>query len=569
MQRIYNVEIERDVAVGMRDGTTLYADVYRPSAPGRYPVLLIRLPYDKQDAEGITYHHPVWYARHGYIVVSQDTRGRWRSEGAWYPFRHEGEDTADTVAWARDLPGSAGRVGMYGFSYPGLLQLLGAREQPPGLATICPAFTCDGAYEDWIYKNGALAHAFVTSWTTQLAQETARRRGDRELFDSLTATFNGMQGWYGWLPLDVFPPLAQKEVAPYYFEWLAHPEFDDYWRQWYLGDSYDRIEIPAMHIGGWYDVFIGGTVRNFEGMRRTGRRDQKLLIGPWFHMPWTRSVGQTDFGPNARNCVNDWQLRWFDRFLKDEDTEVLDRPVSVFVMGAERWREAEAWPLPGTELIDFYFHSDGLANSINGDGSLTRETPDDEPPDIFIYDPMSPVPSLGGHSCCFPFVAPMGPADQGAVETLNSVLLYTSAPLERELEICGPVVVTLFAASSAVDTDFTVKLCDVSPDGRSINLQEGIMRARYRDSLTEPSLLEPGQMHRYRIELGPTCNRFRAGHRIRVQVSSSDFPQWNRNTNTGRSPVGDTSLELVKATQVVFHDRECPSHITLPVVPTG
>jgi putative CocE/NonD family hydrolase len=567
LTRIYNVDVEWDVPLRMRDGVILYADIYRPAAAGRYPVLLIRLPYGKQGAENITYDHPAWYAQHGYIVVSQDVRGRWSSEGEWYPFRHEADDTLDTLAWVAELPGSTGQVGMFGFSYPGMIQLLAACKQPPSLTTICPGFTCDGAYQDWTYRNGALALSFVTSWAVQLAQDTAKRRRDHKLLSDLLATFNAMHEWYWYQPIREFPPLAQKNIAPYYFDWLEHPVFDNYWRQWHLGDSYEYIQVPALHVGGWYDIFISGTLRNFEGIRRAGRRDQKLLVGPWFHMPWTRMVGQIDFGPQARNCVNDWQLRWFDQFLKGEDTHVLDTPVTIFVMGAGVWRDAESWPLPGTEMVDFYFHSDGRANSAAGDGLLTREVPGNEPPDIFTYDPLAPTLSAGGHSCCFPFVAPMGPADQSEVEALNSVLVYTSAPLEQDLEICGPVTLTLYAASSAVDTDFTAKLCDVSPDGRSVNLQEGIMRARYRQSLTESSLLQPGEIYQYTIDLGPTCNRFRAGHRIRVQVSSSDFPQWDRNMNTGQQPAVETPVDAVIATQVVFHDANYPSHITLPIVP--
>ena len=555
----------------MRDGTILYADVYRPSGGGPFPVILMRLPYDKTQAESITYRHPSWYARHGYIVVVQDTRGRWRSEGNFYPFVNEAEDGYDSVEWAASLPHSNGQVGMCGFSYVGATQLQAAIERPPSLRTICPGLTGSQYYDGWSYNGGAFALAFSASWATNLAFDDARRRGDDAATQSLLAGFLGAPNFYGHLPLKEYPPLIGSGFGRYFFDWLDHPSYDDYWRRWSVDEDYSRIDVPALHIGGWYDIFVGGTVKNFNSLRQEAGSDssrvaQKLLVGPWYHFPWSRLTGATDFGPEARNVVDDWQLRWLNQFLRDEDTGVLNTPVTIFLMGEDRWMEESSWPPEGTEPRDYYLSSGGSANSINGDGALVLEPPGAEPPDVYSYDPLFPIPSVGGHSGFVPMVAPMGPADQAPVEVLNGVLIYTSAPLEEDIMVIGPVSVTLHAATSAPDTDFTAKLCAVSPEGRSTNIQEGIIRARYRESLSTPVPITPEEVYEYRIDLGPTACVFKAGHRIRVQVSSSDFPQWDRNLNTG-GPLGEEGATRARvATQTVLHDATHPSRITLPIV---
>ncbi|MBX6341573.1 MAG: CocE/NonD family hydrolase [Thermomicrobiaceae bacterium] len=567
-----SVEVEENVPARMRDGTTLYADVYRPATGGPFPVILMRLPYNKTQAQDITYHHPAWYARHGYIVVVQDTRGRWRSEGDFYPFAHEADDGYDSVEWAAALPGSNGRVGMYGFSYVGATQLQAALRRPTSLRAICPAMTGAQYYEGWAYNQGAFALAFNASWATGLAADTARKRGDDRLTRDLQAAFVGAPAWYGYLPLNEYPPLAGHDLGRYFFDWLAHPTYDDYWRQWSVDEDYSRIDVPALHVGGWYDVFLSGTVKNFLGLRaeagsERARASQKLVVGPWYHLPWAHVTGAIDYGIEAGSIVDAWQIRWFDQFLRDDDTGVLDSPVTLFVMGEGRWRDFESWPPQGTAFYDYFFHSGGAANSVDGDGTLSLEPPGNEPPDVFTYDPLAPVPSLGGHSCCFPNIAPMGPAEQTPVEVLHGVLVYTSPPLERDLRVIGPVTATLHAVTSAADTDFTVKLCDVGPDGRSFNIQEGIVRARFRESLASPSPITPGQIYAYQIDLGPTAHVFRAGHRIRVQVSSSDFPQWDRNLNTGGPLGAEGPTRAVVATQIVLHEGAYASRITLPIVP--
>jgi len=555
-----SVTVERDVPCGMRDGVTLYADVHRPADGGPHPVLLISHPYDKMVAESnFGYAHPSFYARHGYVVVAQDLRGRYRSEGTFYPFVHEAGDLSATIAWARRLPGADGQVATYGFSYAGLNQLLAAQLRPEGLATVSPAFTAGRPYAEWFYNQGAFALAFAASWANYLALDVAARRRDDTALASLSAGLGNALNLYWVLPLTAYPPLAGGD-APYYFDWLAHPTYDDYWRRFDV--DYGLIEVPALHVGGWWDVFVRGTVRSFAALRREGRAPQKLVIGPWHHMPWVPLGGAT--GDVGAWVVDDWQLRWYDHFLKGRDTSVLDSPVTVYVMGAG-WRDLDDWPPSLTRPEDWYLHSGGRALSAFGDGTLSTEPPRDEPPDVWVYEPGLPAMSAGGHSCCMESSAPMGPADQRPVEATKLVLVYTSAPLERDLELVGDVLATIYAASSALDTDFTSKLCVVDESGRSTNVVEGIVRARYRESALDPTLIKPGEVYEYRIELGPVGVRVPAGHRLRVQVASSDFPQFDRNLNTG-GPVGAEGPSAMRsATQVVLHNEAYPSRITLPV----
>jgi len=562
------ITLERDVPCRMRDGVTLAADIYRPGGEGPWPVILMRLPYDKTSAENITYADPSWYARQGYMVVIQDNCGRCASDGEFVPFEREAEDGYDTIEWAAKLPGANGKVGMYGFSYAGATQLLPATLQPPSLTALCPAMTASQYYEGWSYNQGALALAFTMSWATQLASGDARRAKDAAALGQLDMAFAGIHGWHWMLPLSAYPPL-QGDYGGYFFDWLRHPTYDDYWRRWSIDEDYSRITTPAMHVAGWYDVFLSGSVKNFRGLRdgagtEEARAGQKLVIGPWLHMPWA-PVSDSSDGVEP-TVVDDLQVRWFDRFLKGEETGVMDAPVSLYIMGANEWRDYPDWPPPASRPERWYLHSAGRANSRFGDGSLSREAPGEEPPDYYTYDPAYPNQSSGGHSCCFSFVSPMGPVDQRATESLNSILVYTSEPLPEALELIGDVSVTLFAATSAVDTDWTARLCEVFPDGRSINLQEGIVRARYRDSLTEPSLLEPDRVYLYEISLGPVGVRIAAGNRLRVAIASSDFPQWDRNLNTGGPLFGEGLIEAVVARQTVLHDSEHASYVTLPVV---
>ncbi|WP_181410025.1 CocE/NonD family hydrolase [Paenibacillus sp. tmac-D7] len=571
---IGSVTVEKNVPVPMRDGVTLYADIYRPAAGDKsekYPVLLMRTPYNKEDAQTMNYAHPAWYARHGYVVVVQDVRGRWTSEGDFHPYVKEAEDGYDTVEWAASLPGVIPNVGMYGFSYVGAAQWLAAVSRPPHLVCIAPGMIGSDSYQGKAYRNGAFALACTLSWILFVAQDTALRNNRPERAEELSSLYAGIHGYYKALPLNS-PPEAVKETAPYYLEWLEHPARDDYWRQISLRENYKAIEVPALHIGGWYDIFIDGTIENYLGVSQHGateraRKNQYLFIEPWYHMPWSRYVGEVDFGPEAANEIDSVQLQWFDRWLKSvEPAAPQPSPVRLFVMGSDKWLEAESWPVQGSQAAAYYLHSLYKASSVNGDGKLSLTEPLDEPPDVYVYHPSIPVPALGGRSGAVPDLTPMGPKNQLPVEIRNDVLVYTSDVLKEDLTVIGEVSVELYASTTAEDTDFVAKLVDVYPDGRAINIAEGIVRASYRGGLEKPEPVPPGEVIQYVVSLGPTANVFKKGHSVRLDITSSLFPTFDRNPNRMMNPGQVTAADFVTATQTIYHDRRFASKLTLPVV---
>jgi len=518
--RRYEVSVERDIVCVLRDGCTLSADVYGPPGDGRFPVLLHKTPYDKRVAESHAYAHPIWYARRGYLVFVQDVRGLGIAGGEFYPMRDEARDGSESVAWAADLPGSKGAVGMYGFSYVGMTQLYAAAERPPALRAIAPAFAgahpCDG----WAYHKGALALAFVAWWTLHLAQGNARRGGDAAAEARLADAARSLANRLWTDPIGAFlhePDL--RRLAPFFYDWLAHDARDAYWESLALPTGAASPGVPALRIGGRYDTFLEGTLRNWTQRLSDGGDRQRLVVGPWIHNLWGPSAGSDHFGAAARHRVDAWQLAWFDRWLKDADTPGGEpAPAAWFVLSENLWRRAASWPDPGADVLNLYLHSNGLANSINGDGWLDPDPPSSEDPDLFVYDPADPVPSLGGRSCCVPGVAPMGPADQGPILPRNDVLVYTSRPLTRDVEIQGTVAAQLWAWSDADDTDFAILLAHVRPAGETINLCAGTQRARFRESLRHPKPIEPGAAYRYDIQVGSIAALIPRGHRLRVRV---------------------------------------------------
>lgn len=555
-----DVTVERDVECRLPDGIVLRADVYRPATETSVPVLLMRLPYGKTSGgANWGYAHPAWYAQRGYVVAVQDVRGRYASDGVFTPFVDESADGFESVAWAAELAGSNGKVGMYGFSYPGATQLLAAAARPPNLAAIAPGFTSPRFHDGWAYSGGAFSIASMTGWATFLAVDAARRAGDDEAHAALLGALGALPALYWKLPIRDYLPLLDS-YAPYFRDWLDHPAYDEYWRATAIDEDFSRIEVPGLHTGGWYDIFHAGVVATFRGIRGA---PQKLLLGPWQHSPWRAigAPGQRDAGANE---IDEWHLRFFDEVLKNEPQGVFAHRCRVFVLG-EGWRDLDDWPPSTSVETAWYLHSQGRANSLYGDGTLTPEPPADEQPDVYLYDPLMPAPSLGGHSCCTETVAPMGPADQEPYEASKTVLVYTSEPLARELVLLGDATVELFASSTAFDTDFTARLCVVDREGVSTNLKEGILRARFRDSPAEPAPLVPGEVYRLRISFGPVGVRLEPGTRIRLDVSSSDFPQWDRNLNTGGPLYSEPGTAAVVATQAVFHDSTHPSRLLLPL----
>jgi putative CocE/NonD family hydrolase len=565
----------KDVPARMRDGTILRANVFTPTGPSSHPIILMRLPYNKDVAQTYVYAQPSFYAAHCYVVVIQDVRGQYKSDGSFYTFRNEATDGYDTIEWAARLPHANGRVGMYGFSYPGATQWLPATLRPPHLVTIIPAMTSSDYHDGWTYEGGALDLSFAEDWPlTTIANSAVRRYPDGAALDASMnqAAKDEFGTWYWHLPLKNYPPLhpGDPRVAPYFFDWLKHPGNDAYWQQWSIRPRYRQVTVPTLDFDGWYDIFVSGALQNFEGMRRqggsqAGREGTKLVVGPWVHLPWSRKVGQIDFGPQAVNPIDALQLRWFDYWLKGARNGIdTDPAVRVFVMGADKWRSADAWPIPGTVYRSYYLHSQGDANTLTGTGTLSTSPPasGETTTDRYRYDPSNPVPSFGGR---FQSSVPGGPYDQRPVEQRPDVLVYSTPALAQDVEVTGPITMTLYAASSAPDTDWTAKLTDVYPDGTSMLIQYGIQRARYRVSETHPTPIQPGKIYKYTIQVWPTSNLFKVGHQIRLEISSSNFPMYDRNPNTGHPFGQDADLQVAR--QTIYHDLQHPSAITLPVMP--
>ena len=576
-----SVKIDFNLPIEMRDGVVLYADVFRPDTDEPGPVLLQRTPYDKSFAKAGSLD-AVRGAKEGYAVVVQDVRGRYTSEGEFYTFINESNDGYDTIEAVAKLPWCSGKIGMYGGSYVGATQWLAAVAKPPHLSAIAPGITSDDYYEGWTYQGGAFQLNFALSWALSLALLNIENLG-RSLGDLssdrylLTESMDHFAQSADILPLQEVPAFAREGVSPYYRDWVEHFENDEYWRRWNIAAAHESIDIPAYHQGGWYDIFLGGTLRNFTGMRshgvsETSRNAQQLIIGPWMHdYGLAPKTGDVDFGLRAGGAAIDMHgklLRWFDHWLKGLDNGVdKDPPVELFVMGANKWRIETQWPLERAELTNFYLSSQGNAATELEEGVLTTEPPGQEPADRFEYKPADPVPTQGGGLCCHNAQVPFGAFDQRDVEERDDVLVYSTPRLEADVEITGPINVVLYAATNAVDTDFTAKLVDVSPCGRAVNLTDGIIRARYRNSTEGAELLTPNEVYRYEIDLWATSNVFLEGHRIRVEISSSNFPRFDRNPNTGKPAA--SQADFVPATQSILHDEAHPSHLQLPVVATS
>ncbi|MGH9377483.1 MAG: CocE/NonD family hydrolase [Terriglobia bacterium] len=561
-----NVIIQQNAPVRMRDGVVLRADIYRPDASGAFPVLLERTPYNKANEVETAYNA----AGHGYIVIIQDCRGRYASEGEWYTFKHESADGYDTVEWAAKLPYSNGKVGMFGGSYVGATQMLAAIAHPPHLAGIFPTVTASNYHRNWTYQGGAFTQWFDESWAAGLAQNTLDRR---------VAQATDAMNYAKTLPLDhfsLFPAPATlgmsglEGLAPYYLDWLRHPNYDAYWKQWSIEADYSRIRVPAFHIGGWYDLFLDGTLRNYMGIKARGgteaaRNGQRLLIIVGGHAGMGRKVGDVDFGAQAVPDINGLMIRWYDYLFKGiQNGMAQEKPVKYFEMGRDEWREAAAWPPPDARATRFYLHSEGKANSASGDGALSAAAPAKEPADRFVYDPSNPVPTLGGRLCCDSDHLEPGARDQRSNEARKDALVFSTPVFTHDFVVTGPVRLVLYASSSAPDTDFTAMLTDVGPDGFARNITDGIIRARYRDSMEKPEFMTPGKIYKFTIDLWATSNDFLAGHRLRLDVSSSNFPRFDRNLNTRESPEAGT--RWVKATNTIYHDAAHPSALVLPVM---
>jgi len=561
-EAIYEYRILRDVGVTMRDGIRLSANIFLPKAEGRFPVIFQRMPYG-MSGNGCGQ----FYAQRGYAYVIQDCRGRYDSEGEFYPFQDDGRDGYDSLDWICAQSWSNGRVGMFGPSYLGAVQWLLAVEKHPALQAIVPNVIPGDFWRNGYWKSGAFSLALNSLW---LCMEISGRTSDLNLIPAYD-----LNAFFRHLPLMTLDEEAGRPCQ-FWKDFLKNNRYGEYWKSFGIHHRYEQIEVPSFIMGGWYDYYPGEAFRCFNGLIENSvdeelKKRRKVIIGPWQHLiSRSTQLGEIDFGKESCLDIDSLALRWFDCLLKDMNTGILEEPpVSIFVMGINKWRHEKEWPLARTKYVDYYLHSNGSAGTDENDGILGVEQSEGAP-DKYIYDPNDPVPTLGGNnSICYGdahhIIAP-GPFDQQKVEARNDVLVYTSSPIKEDLEVTGPIQLTLYTATDAPDTDWTAKLVDVFPDGRAINLSEGIIRAKFRESIyEEPKLLEPNKIYEYNIEMQPTSNVFLKGHRIRLDVTSSNFPLWDRNLNTGHETGVDAEMRI--AHQTVYHSQKYPSHITLPVIP--
>lgn len=546
----HDVRIDFDARVPMRDGTQLAADVYRPNAPGRFPAILLRTPYLKNGDNALALGR--YFAQRGYALVWQDVRGRGDSDGAFVPYRNEGRDGYDTIEWCAAQPWSDGNIGTMGGSYLGRIQWLAALEHPPHLRAMFIAVCPSDPFVEMPCGTHGLQHLCWLHMTS-----------GRNMQNTSAVNWDAV---YEHLPLLTMDEQVGRAM-PHWREELGHELRDEFWEAICYQNKFGQIDLPILHISGWYDDEQIGTPLNFAGMVAHGatpaaRANQRLLMGPWGHrIAGVTSMGEVDFGPQSLLNLEGTQLRWFDHWLKGMDNGVAEeQPVRLFLMGANEWRDEAAWPPPAAQETRFYLSSGGSANSRFGDGALVAAAPEAAPPDRYRYDPARPCPFLTE-----PTSSQIGGADDyAAVQRRDDVLVYVTPPLDADVEVVGPISVELYAASSAPDTDFMAMLLDVHPNGFVQRLCDGMVRARYRDGFASASPIVPGEIYRYTIDCWNTAQLFRQGHRIAVQITSSAFPKYDRNLNTGESLA--TGTRMAVAEQTIFHDAAHPSCVVLPII---
>ena len=542
---------QEKVAIPMRDGVELAANLWLPPDDTPVPVILLRTPYGRP-REG--WGRAEEFVRAGFAVVAQDCRGRGDSQGTWYPFRDDPADGVDTQKWIGEQSWCNQRIGTSGGSYVGWTQWASAPDATPMLKAMVPIVPFHDAYHDVAYAGGAYHLSLLTTWGAVV--------GGAQLDPE--KTLSALRH----LPLRTLGDQFNPPV-PFITRWIEHDQYDTFWRQRGIDRHYEKVSVPTLNIGGWYDIFSKATVEMVDRVRnratnRMVRRNQFVIMGPWAHGVGRQTVGELDFGPDAALDLKKLELDWFRYWLNDEETGIDEwPPYQIFVMGENRWRGESEWPIARTVPTKFFFHSDGDAHDPAGSGQLLRLPPSGEQPsDVYRYDGDNPVPTMGGNNLAG---APTGPRDQSSVEQRDDVLVYTSPLLDHPIEVTGQVTAILYAATTATDTDFTAKLVDVHPDGKVYNLCDGVIRARFRQGLDSPKLVEPGKIERYEVDLWVTSNLFLPGHRIGVEISSSNFPRFDRNPNSGK-PFG-TDTDLLEATQTIYHDADHRSHIVLPVIP--
>jgi uncharacterized protein len=565
------ITIENNVGVPMRDGLRLATDIYRPAGDGKFPVILIRTPYQKNMVE----LQGKYYARRGYVAAVQDCRGRFGSPGTWEPFMHEADDGYDAIEWLAAQPWSSGKVGMIGGSYLGWVQWWAASRNPPHLTTIVPNVAPPDPFYNIPYEYGSFFLLGSIWWADVLESEATG--------DLSGAAFSKIgEKKYGKLlstlpVIDLDKTVLGKENV-YWRKWIEHPTNDEFWAPANFLDRLAKTRIPVFHQSGWFDGDGIGSKLNYLKMRSFGHPQQKLILGPWGHTDTAaRRIGDRDFGPTAIVDLQAAYLRWLDHWLKGTDNGIEKEPlVSLFVMGANCWLHGDVYPLPETRFEKWYLTSGGHANTSKGDGRLTTTAPAAKAPsDRYTYDPNDPTPLPDFFELTEEEEAQVRPAEEKHAEaeahhekvtqTRQDILVYVTEPLKEDLTIAGPVSAVLYASSSARDTDWFVRLMDVEPDGKIFPLVEGRLRARFRESMDKPQLLKPGEIYEFHLDLWQTGITFAAGHRVRIEVASASFPMFGRNLNTGGH--NETETEFVTAEQTILHDAQYPSHVLLPVIP--
>jgi putative CocE/NonD family hydrolase len=542
------VRLERAQRFTLSDGVVLVSDHYYPAGPGPHPTLLMRQPYGRDIASTVVYAHPVWFASHGYNVVIQDVRGRGDSEGEFYPFRNEGRDGAETIRWLRTRSESNGSVGMYGFSYQGMTQLLAAAEQPEGLACIAPAQTASDLYHGWFYHQGALRLASSLGWGLQMMKADARRRQLREASDGLEKAWTDLRSQPLVTPYGLHPQLQHEGMPGYVQDWFTHPLPGPYWSALDVSESLKQIKVPALHLSGWFDTYLSGSVAGFLALAAQ-TENQYLVAGPWVHIPWGELIGEQNLGPEALLDTDSLLLRWFNHWLKQSGEFDMEPRVRHFALGVNRWFDTESFP---QETLALYLHSGGRAESRKGDGALSTAVPaSGQPRDVFVYDPEVPVAAPG-----------IGPVNQAQLETGNNLLVYTSAPLQEPVHVLGSPQLTLYCVTSAAHADFTGKLIRLRPNGQADFVCIGIARSSY---LFRDTGYRADSVQRWEFSLEPTSCVFAAGEAIRLEVASSAFPLYDRNPSTEVQPWLADSWNWQRSTQMVLHDAQHPSRLELPV----
>jgi uncharacterized protein len=553
--------IDHNVRVPMRDGVTLAADIYFPQGKGPFPVLLTRTPYNKASKANV--QTAILFAEHGYVAVTMDCRGLFASGGQWHPYINEARDGYDSQKWIGLQPWCNRKVGIYGISYSGYDELAPARYRSPYVKAIMPVGAQSDNFGSVWYRDGIFYLAFALQWATK--EEAIHEKKPMPSMDWMKLSAS----------LPVESTLDQIGIhSSFLAQVIANPIYDDFWRQMSLHGQYRDMNLPSFFVTGWFDELLHETFTNFTNMRKLSssehaRRWQKLLVGPWEHgNTSTTKLAGINFGAESFVDLRSAELRWFDYHLKGTEKGLENEtPIRVFIMGANEWRNLRDWPPPQMRPARFNLHSDGFANTRFGGGVLAQDLPDSEPADHYIYDPRNPVPTFGGHGCCAGEMASAGPRDQRAIQERLDVLVYTTKPLTRSVEIIGAPELELSFSAGVRDTDFFATLTDVYPDGRAPLVTDGSLRARFRNSLTNPSPLMPGKIYQVTVPLWETAYLFNANHRIRLQITSSNFPEFDRNLNTVKPFGKGTERDIRIARLTIYHSREHPSLLVLPVIP--